>query len=329
LARPSGPVTPQPPVEIEELFPELREHAAVATRLHPRPGDPGVDDSSVGGPLRWPAGEPWPHCTDQDHYVDRLLTPETVRRMRRVYAAAKARAAATGQKYTLTEAERAEVPEFDYTEPLELAKQPIALVPVAQLFRRDVPDLGWPAQADLLQVLWCPMDHPDAGYNPRVELRWRRVADIDGQLDPVPEPTVVNENYLPTPCVVHPEPVREHQYVDLLPENLKKRLYAWEKQSGLRYQNDFSLAPGWKVGGFANWSLSDWQPVDCTTCGTPMTLLLTADSGERTGSQRWRATGDVESAPMNPVDVLIGRGYSLYIFSCPVSATHPPATAMQ
>nr|WP_147141344.1 hypothetical protein [Stackebrandtia albiflava] len=47
-------------------IPELAEYARPAVRLHPRQGDPGVHDSSVGGPLLWPAAEPWPMC-DLEH----------------------------------------------------------------------------------------------------------------------------------------------------------------------------------------------------------------------------------------------------------------------
>ncbi|MEU2493758.1 hypothetical protein [Streptomyces sp. NPDC007883] len=41
-----------------------RAYRKEATRLHPRAGRPGVLDGSVGGPLLWPGGEPWPHCDD-------------------------------------------------------------------------------------------------------------------------------------------------------------------------------------------------------------------------------------------------------------------------
>ncbi|WP_189047046.1 hypothetical protein [Micromonospora sonchi] len=71
------------PVDIALLFPELGEYAATATRLHPRPGTPTAVDSSVGGPLLWPAGEPWPVCIDGEaHYVFQLRTPAMVRRSR-------------------------------------------------------------------------------------------------------------------------------------------------------------------------------------------------------------------------------------------------------
>ena len=56
--------TPPRPVDVEMLFPELVPYRREATRLHPRRGEPGVRDSSVGGPLLWPADEPWPHCTE-------------------------------------------------------------------------------------------------------------------------------------------------------------------------------------------------------------------------------------------------------------------------
>jgi hypothetical protein len=55
--------TPARAVDVEALFPELAAYRRQATRLHPRRGKPGIHDSSVGGPLLWPADEPWPHCS--------------------------------------------------------------------------------------------------------------------------------------------------------------------------------------------------------------------------------------------------------------------------
>jgi hypothetical protein len=332
-----GRTTPPRPVDVTVSLPELRAHAATATRLHPRPGTPAATDSSVGGPLLWPADEPWPVCGDgADHcghalYTHhRLLTPAAVRHMRAVYATAQARALAAGQPYHLTDAERASVPDWDYSEPQTLLDGPIALVPVAQLFRRDIPDFIGPADADLLQVLWCPLDHPDEGHNPRVVLRWRRGADVSGVLAAAAEPAVVNEDYLPTPCVVHPERVVEYPYEDLLPEDLRRRLNAWEDQTGHDYQRELSVAPGWKAGGHADWSLTDPYPMNCEVCGAAMALVLTADSGEWDGVDgSWRPLEDPPNAPVGPTGVVIGRGYSLYVFCCPRSFDHPPATAMQ
>ena len=323
--------TPPRPVDITETFPQLREHSTTATRLHPRPGTPTTADSSVGGPLLWPAGEPWPVCTEgADHYVFQLRTPASVRRCREIYAAAWARSQASGVPYGLTEQERAEVPAYDFSEPHDLVEQPIALVPVAQLYRRDVPDFAGPDGTDLMQVLWCPLDHPDEGYNPKVRLYWRSSAEVTRPLDAAPEPPVVSDAYLPLGCVVHPEQIREYQYGDLLPKDLDARIGAWEKQTGHSYQYDLSLAPGWKVGGFANWSLTDPHPMNCAECGASMTLLFTAASAEWHGQvSSWRPVEEPSDASPGTTDVTIGRGYALYVFGCPASFDHPPATAMQ
>ncbi|WP_433046943.1 hypothetical protein [Dactylosporangium sp. CS-033363] len=257
--------TPPRPVDVAALVPELRDHTATATRLHPRPGAPGVGDSSVGGPLLWPAAEPWPMCPQDEG----------------------------------------------------------AMVPVAQLYRRDIPDFAGPDGSDLLQVLWCPLDHPDEGYNPLVRLVWRRAGDVAEVLADPPRPEEPEEQYVPEPCVVHPERVREYEYLGLLPPELRRRL------ARVDYQYDLSLAPGWKVGGFANWSLTDPHPVDCDVCGAGMTLLFTAASSEWQGRGTWRPVEEPEGARPVPTGVTIGRGYSLYVFRCPGSFDHPPGTAMQ
>jgi hypothetical protein len=321
--------TPPRPVELDAVFPELGEHTRTTTRLHPRPGAPTPADSSIGGPLLWPAGEAWPVCAEDHDYVDVLLKPETVRRWRRILAEAWARTPA-GDNLQLTDEEEAALPDLDESEPPELAAQPIAMVPVAQLFRRDVPGFIGPTGADLLQVLWCPFEHSTLEYCPRVAVRWRRAADVTEPLAAAPEPLVVaGEHYLPEPCVVHPEPVAERQYIGLLPDDLQERIGAWEDGTGNEYQYDLSIAPGWKLGGFASWHLTDPLPMDCEACGAPMELLLRAASGEWDGGTgSWRPIEDSQP-PINPPEIQIGRGYSLWIFYCPRSFDHPTQTAMQ
>jgi hypothetical protein len=325
--------TPPRPLDIRRHFPELHGHSAMATRLHPRPGAPTVADSSVGGPLLWPIDEPWPVCTDGDaHHISRLRRPASVRRARAIYAAARARAA-IGESYHLTDEEQAQLLRFDFSEPNDLVNQPIPLVAVAQLYRRDVPDFAGPDGTDLLQMLWCPLDHPAEECNPRVRLRWRRSAEVGVRLDAAPEPPVVNANYLPTPCVVHPEQVREYQYIGALPKELDDRVTAWEEaweqETGRSYQGDLSLAPGWKVAGFASWALTDPYPMNCAECGAAMTPLLAAGSVEWDPTGSWRPVEDPADGANDPTDVTIGRGYTLFVFRCPESFDHPPASTMQ
>ncbi|GIE30912.1 hypothetical protein Ait01nite_039570 [Actinoplanes italicus] len=308
------PITPPLPLDVLELFPDLAGHAATATRLHPRPGAPTIADSSIGGPLLWPADEPWPVCEDGGHhYVFQLSTPAAVHRSRAIIAGA------SGELNDLTGQDLG-----------HLIEQPISLVPVAQLYRRDIPDYTGPGDTDLLQVLWCPLDHPEEGYNPRPRVYWRRTADITSPLSTAPEPLVVRDDYLPAPCVVHPEQVVEYPYPDLLPEDLQALVTASEEDEDddevIGYF-EVSQAPGFKVGGHANWSLTDPAPMDCAECGTPMTLLFTAASSERNGRECVWAPS--EDTPFTPTGITIGRGYSLYVFRCPASFGHPTATAMQ
>ncbi|MDI2128304.1 DUF1963 domain-containing protein [Yinghuangia seranimata] len=62
--------SPPPMFDIAQLFPELAPLAATSMRLHPRRGKPELRDSSVSGPLLWPADDPWPWCTDSPYEHD-------------------------------------------------------------------------------------------------------------------------------------------------------------------------------------------------------------------------------------------------------------------
>ncbi|MEV4517083.1 hypothetical protein AB0K00_50030 [Dactylosporangium sp. NPDC049525] len=319
--------TPQRPVDLAEEFPELRAAATTTVRLHPRPGTPTAGDSSVGGPLLWPADEPWPTCTEpHDEEFFPVRRPETVRRARAVLAAAAARAAAGGSA-ELTPEERAAMPEWDASEPYELARAPIALVPVAQVYRRDVPGLGGPRDADLLQVLWCPLVHPDDDYGPRVEMRWRRSADVGEVLAEPPQPVVVLDDHLPDPCVLHPEQVVEYPDQDLLPEELRARAEELRERTGYSYR-DLSNADGWKVGGLMSLALGGGPfPVACSTCGADTSLVLTAATGEWDLQEpTWRPVEETDDTWANPTGVVISRGYNLYVLACDRSWDHRATT---
>jgi len=319
--------TPTRPVDVAALFPALAAHARPATRLHPRAGAPTAGQSSVGGPLLWPAAEPWPFCDESREDTFDPVTPETERRRRAILGAAWARTP-RGERLRITEAERAELDEAEAADPPELDGERVAMVPVVQLYRRDTPGFIGPADADLLQVLWCPLDHPDHEYCPHVLVRWRTAAAVTAPLAAPPEPVAVGATYLPEPCAVHPEEVVEHQYLGLLPEELRGEIRAWEEGTGgFPYQYDLSIAPGWKLGGFASWHLTDPYPMDCDDCGAPMELLLVAASSEWDGGTgSWRPVEDEGEpehdslvAPHEPTFVQIGRGYSLWVFYCPRS----------
>jgi hypothetical protein len=332
--------TPARPVDIEALFPALSAHRRTATRLHPRPGRPSVGESSVGGPLLWPAGEPWPMCEDSHPRSGRLRVAD-IRRTRQLLAEAWARTPPPGGRPGPTDAERAELAALDRSRGADLPPdRPSPMLALAQLYRRDVPGLVGPPEADLLQVFWCPFDHPAADQRRSVRLHWRRAAEVADVLAAPPQPAVVgDEGCLPEPCVLHPEQVTEYQYIDLLPRELRAAVDAWderceeEDEHAPRYQYDLSLAPGWKVGGFASWHLTDPIAVDCA-CGASMAPLLTVDSSEWHGQGgSWRPLEDRAAAAPHDADtptrVEFGRWGELRIFTCSKDPAHPHRLSLQ
>ncbi|MFB8240206.1 hypothetical protein ACFC58_27035 [Kitasatospora purpeofusca] len=332
--------TPERPLDPESLFPELARYRRTATRLHPRPGAPGARDSSVGGPMLWPADEPWPVCT-HPHKRSSGERVEDVRLRRRIQAEAWGRAPQEGVRPGPTDAEREVLSSLKRGRhaPWLANTDPIPLLAVAQLYRQDVPDLfGGPADCDVLQVFWCPFDAHGTGHQLALHLRWRRSADVREVLADQPEPVVVGApGYVLDPCVLHPEQVVEHQYIDLLPDRLRRRIEKWEVPEDERepddvgYRSDLSIAPGWKVGGFASWHVTDPRPMDCE-CGQPMEPLLTIASYECDSfSNSWVPLEDRETleGAIGATSVLVSRDGILYVFVCPQDPGHPHRLSLQ
>ncbi|MFE2423433.1 DUF1963 domain-containing protein [Streptomyces hokutonensis] len=280
--------TPPRPLDVEALFPALAPLVRNATRLHPRRGTPTVEHSSIGGPVLWPAGEPWPVCPEASH---RIISGREV----------------TG---------------------------PVPLVPVLQLFARDVPTLPHPTGMDLLQLLWCPVEEFHALDRPL--LLWRDSTALDPllELPPAPHPDADN-NLVPRPCVFDPEPVTDYPYADA-PEGLRERLLAHdepfveEEEEGWSMW-DLLIVPGCKVGGFPSWTQEPDWPI-CARCGggTEHLLTLTGWEGDRNWIPReeWAVngyTGGIEPAADQgpqaqanraPLDVSFGDNGGLYLFAC-------------
>ncbi|MFC8200402.1 hypothetical protein ACFUTV_34170 [Streptomyces sp. NPDC057298] len=329
--------TPERPLDIEAVIPELSGHRGTGTRLHPRPGSPVPEESSVGGPLLWPADEPWPTCTvpHKRRFGDRVAD---VRRRRRILAEAWSRPSTRGQPSGPTEEE------LRILDTLRRGRHapwlgdtdPIPLMPIAQLYARDVPGLGLPDDADLLQVLWCPFNAHGEDRNVDVHLFRRRAADVTEVLAEQPELEVAGrDDYVPDLCVLHPEKVVEHQYGGLLPFPIRARLdewQDWEDENAVSYQFDLSIPPGWKIGGFASWHVTGPQAVICE-CGREMDLLLTMDSREwDRGTRSWVPSEDqdvVDTEANTPTWIVVGRGGSLLVFVCPSDWDHPHRVVLQ
>ncbi|MET7425202.1 hypothetical protein [Dactylosporangium sp. NPDC005555] len=273
-------ITPPFAPEILAEFPELTALGRTATRLHPRratgQGAPRAGDSHVGGPLAWPADEPWPVCTRELRSAGR-----------------------EGRRHA----------------------SPNPLVPVAQLWASDIPDLPQvlPALdgADLLQVLWCPVEHLRDVAGPAVLVRYRRAADLPADLltEP-PQGDVQHAGWIPTPCLLHPERITDHPGADALPAALRDRM-----PPGIA--GGF-VAPGWKVGGHPRRA----GDIPCPRCGTPAELLLVITDHEYDAeTYHWIPVEEQDldwSAPDNgaherPTGLRLDA--DLHLFTCPGCGT--------
>jgi hypothetical protein len=334
------------PVDIEAVFPELASSARTATRLHPRPGTPSVHDSSVGGPLLWPADEPWPHC-DGPHDSDELIPPQSLADARSGRSAplpdtrglAEFLAAAGRREFTPEEWETIDRRE----QGVPLPASPNAMLPVAQLYARDVPGLRFPAGKDLLQVLWCPLDNSEG--MPETALFWRCAAEVGEVLIDPPEPAAVDyfDQYVPVPCTLDPEQILE--YPTDLDGELGERVGRWTMRDipwvtlgGVSDDDNpyYSLcvAPGWKIGGHIRWGLTDPFAQPCPACGVETEPLLTVATYEYGGDERhWipleDQMQDQSTAAHQPAGIQIGRGNKMIVRSCPASYDHPHVQLMQ
>jgi hypothetical protein len=300
--------TPPPPLDITAVFPELGRLARRTVRLHPRAGAPGPGDSSLGGPLLWPAGEPWPTCQGPHVHDSRRRLPPPV--------------------------------------------PPFPMIGVLQVSAGDVPSLPFPEATDLLQVLWCPNEHDEPWWGPRPVTVWRRAGTLAESLLAPPEPQFDGErcaqNYVPLPCVLHPEPYIEHPHPADLPGGLATRVLDWDDRHDWRYETELSTAPGTKIGGYPDWiQAPEWPVCDC---GRRMEHLLTIASeephlvpGGEPHGYRWRwlpledrpdGRGVTQRAAGSrdrwaPHGLMLGDVGSLYLFTCTVCADRPLAGTMQ
>ncbi|MER5687545.1 DUF1963 domain-containing protein [Streptomyces sp. NPDC002205] len=208
----------------------------------------------------------------------------------------------------------------------------IPLVPVLQLFAADVPELPFPTGMDLLQVLWCPFDH-EYGYVPRPEVFWRDSSLIDVEAVAPPRPTGTHNDYLPNPCVLHPERVTDYPNWDLpegVADALEDRFEQLEEETGWSYWSHLSVSDGIKVGGYPTWTQDPFWPT-CPTCNQRMDHLLTINSSEFDG-ESWRtwlpiedtpATGTIWDLPyeertriQRPPGLMLGDMGGIYLFEC-------------
>ncbi|WP_370937835.1 hypothetical protein [Amycolatopsis sp. cg13] len=281
-----GFTTPGKPVDVAKVFPELAGLARTTVRLHPWQDAVTVRDSSLGGPLLWPADEAWPVCT-VDHPDSRPLPSAEGKRLQRRQEEIRAEKNEypylgphpLDEEFARLETSIRELRRVDFADDPAAA---LPMAPIAQFYRRDIPELPFPDGTDVCQVLWCPTDH-EPHYGPRPLVRWRDSSSVtEVRAAPEPDLGLGDEESLPSPCRIWPERVTEFPHWDDLPSaRLRARIEEWEKGKDWTYYEHLSVAPGSKVGGWIGWvQYPEWP--ECER-GHRMDHLLTVSSAESAG----------------------------------------------
>lgn len=285
-----GFTTPGKPVDLAKVFPELAGLERTTVRLHPWQDAVTERDSSLGGPLLWPAAEAWPVCS-VDHPDERPLTSAEGKRLQRRREEIREEMAnyeyvgphPLDDEYAKLEISIRELRREEYADDPAAS---LPMVPIAQFYARDIPELPFPDGTDVCQVLWCPTDHePHCG--PRPLVRWRDSASVtETRAAMEPDRALSDEESVPAPCRIWPERVTEFPHWDDLPSaGLRARIEEWEKDKDWTYYEHLSVAPGSKVGGWIGWVQSPCWP-ECGR-GHRMDHLMTVASAEGGGWETW------------------------------------------
>ncbi len=266
----------------------------------------------MGGPLLWPAGEPWPACTRPHRewaHVPEIASP----------------------MISVLQLHARDVPGLPFpggTDCFQFLWCPSEHPP------GRYPTIGtlhvaafWRRAGAVTEVL----DSPPA---PRFDAQRNAARQ--------PLPCLLN----PEPVTEYPSYSRYPDYSDL-PEPLRERVQRWDDLTAGLYSEVLSVAPGTKAGGYPKWiQEADWP--ECG-CGRRMDHLLTIASAEWGNRMRWIPPEDRDQTfasehyeasftsgrPLTSRDAWAGHGIvfgdigSMYLFACTACPHRPVDGSVQ
>ncbi|CAL9475432.1 hypothetical protein [Streptomyces sp. enrichment culture] len=222
--------------------PALAPYARPAVLLHPTPGSPGPHDSSVAGPLLWPADEPWPVCSVPDALSTDGQPASAMIPVIQVF-----RRDAPGDWWP----EDADVFQVLWC-PNEHGDPP-----APQADANPVVEVRWRRTADLPAT-------------PHAPPRPTRQADPDDGFSPAP----CLLTSVPLTDFPYPECLPDDIERDVA------RLVEATRHDD--HGDLITRVAGCKFGGWPSWHLTGPGQVDCPACGIPMDLLFTIASDDTT-----------------------------------------------
>ncbi|QVL32722.1 DUF1963 domain-containing protein [Telmatocola sphagniphila] len=253
------------------------EETKNTVRLHPRRAHVlDVTASKLGGVFLWPSDEPWPVCKSPNHY--------------------NGEGTAEAKK--------------------DVRGKAIELVPVLQLRSEDFPEVQFFPGSDLLQLMWCPLEHgSDEGFVAKTFIFWRKRSEVRNPLEHTPKSPFASKWYLPNECELHPERVKEF-FVKEITQAMCTQACEWlaahPSPEDIRTEDEWldfltsehALCPSNKVGGYPKWVQGEEIPT--CKCGNEMEYLLTLTDCEFDGGD-WRRWCPIEDHAIRD-NIFLRRG---------------------
>ncbi|MER5208840.1 hypothetical protein [Streptomyces sp. NPDC002825] len=212
----------------------------------PERGEPTVYESSIGGPLLWPADEPWPHCCLPDEQAMQAGDSEP----------------ASSAMVPVLQVFKKDAPGPWWSAGADLLQ------------------LVWCPNVHIDP----PVPHEDVA--PVVEVRWRLAGDVGDVLDAPPPPVRQEDEdygFSPRACTLTAVHLIDFPSVFELPEELGAGVERLVGETGGAGEDVITRVGGCKFGGWPSWGITDPYEVRCRTCDSVMPLLFTVASDDTTG----------------------------------------------
>lgn len=284
------------PVALEDIDPRIGGLARQAARLHPRPGSPTVLESSVGGPMLWPADEPWPLCPG-DHAFDQD-GPDPLPLI-------------AGVQVYLRDAPS--LPHPPGVDLLQMMWCPTLGIEADDHTADGHLQVFWRASSDVKTVLVDPPASPR-------ERVWTEIVPARCVVNPEQITEYPTVDWLPT------ELVEAVQRCEALGEDPTYTYNLLAVAQGIK-------VGGW-AGSASFWGPAGPDYFRCE-CGAALDALIQLED-EWDGTEIWRPIEDAGKTSYDDrrlsqlaADLDIGRGYALQTYYCTADWTHPVARYMQ
>jgi hypothetical protein len=220
----SGLTTMPSPVDMPARFPVLAGTARETVRLHPRPGSPDERSSSLGGPLLWPADQPWPACDSPWCTLDDRHPPRRIE-------------LGDSPLVPLLQVFARHVPQVPFPEGLDVLQ--VLWCPFFHQQSEPLPRVIWRREADLERAV-----AGDGGVHP------------EAPAEQVPSPCTV------TPELVMEYSAEELDRDQI--GRLADAAGELEAETGWDLWSDLLVAPGSKLGGHPSWVQNpEWPQCAC------------------------------------------------------------------